>query len=735
MYGSKGGSPKWYFKASIYATNSSGAPTGTALANSTTSYPAFSITTEPTRGWFNFTFNNFTVVYGTRYAINIYPINGSDSIANYAQVGFVTSGGNWTTRRNSVSAWVTQDPTSTAIMKIFGHDYVPAGAYPQILVKVYDSYNNNSVEQFRVKLENGTTYYAYSGTAAIPVVNGNWSYNITHIYDNSTGQYFNLTGSVGGGYTWTNAPTNNTNYTKLVYPWQSQISFTGYRTILNTSVPASWYINNTLLTTSYKRLRAGSYKVVGVNSSYFNKTKYFTVTALDNKTINVTEFYNYYLRVFYRDAANDTILTDVNTTLFSPKLNRTYLNENNKTVFYFLNGYAYTLQTDPANYSVSNTTFNASTYTTPTNTTAYILHYSSNIVIMYFYDELNYSLVTENITIELISDIFSNTYYTTTGSKTVSLLAPTDYNIRYRATGYAPRNYFFTLVNGSYSLLNLTMLQLGEGENVTINLYDNLQNKIVGARIKVLKYIVPTNSFKIVDIRETNFEGQTVVYMQLNTEYYEFIVEYDKDDNGVLETILTTDPTYIYSTTINLFANLFELGFNSLFEQTGLYGVITFNSTNRNATYTFDDAAGTATQGCIYAYRLVLGERTFVNSTCASGAAGTAITKIPNVNATYELRGYIIKDSTNYFITMKTVVLGGTTVFSNDDSLFFSAVIIIAMFFLGFFAIEIGVILAGLATMILSFVGMLNVPRSVTIPIFALSLILAFIINKSRGST
>jgi len=336
------------------------------------------------------------------------------------------------------------------------------------------------------------------------------------------------------------------------------------------------------------------------------------------------------------------------------------------------------------------------------------------------------------VTIELISDLFSNSYYTSTGSKYVSLLSPTEYNIRYRADGYAPRNYFFTLLNNTYTLLNLTLLELGQGENVTVTVQDTLGNNLVGARVKVLKYIVPTNSYRLVDVRQTNFEGQTNIYMQLNTEYYIFIVEYDYDNDGDLDQVLRTDPTYIYSTAVNLKVNLLSSGFNSLFQRTGLYGVIQYDNDSRQASYTFNDGQGTASQGCLYAYKLFLGDRNLVNTSCQAGASGVINITLENVNASFELRGYVTRDAKDYFITQKYVTIGKNFIFTDNTSLFLSALIIVSMFFLGFFAIELGIIMAGFATMVLSFTGLLNLSAGVTVPVFVLSIILAYIIGKNR---
>ncbi len=719
--------------------------------------------------------------------------NGSTSSTVYMNVATLATGSNITKTGYSNGTWIFHDDTRNGVYWLYGYTYTaPPPAPPASTTKYltcfnsYELYTNNTISGVNYTLLNGT-YNNYNQSNIMAGQDGTSSTTgKAGVYVNSTSNirinnitlhasesgstvayikrgygdaYFNgvliasTTNRSGDTYIFNGGVILNANTTYSIsiddagdtYTRVNDVNpaadITGtHLKIIRTETTENFYNINEIkygvptgdytLNGSCANISNGTYSLMAESDDHFSKSLNFNVSGI-NKTHNITGFYDLLLNLILKDISNTTLTVNSVVNLTSPIINNTY-NIIGNYYFNLLTGRNYSFISLPTNYSYAN----ASYYTTVAKTEHNLLitHYTINSVALYFYDELTYDLITpDNITMEFISDDFSYTYYTTTGSKLVSLLSPAEYNIRFKADTYTPRNYFFTLVNNSYSLLNLTMLPLGEGTNVTINLYDNIGNKIVGARIKILKYIVPTNSYRIVDIRETSFEGKTVVAMQLNTEYYKFIVEFDKDGDGDLDNVLTTAPSYIYDDTINLYANIYATGFNSLFDITGLYGVITYDNTTRKASFTYDDAQGIATQGCIYAYRLLLGERTLVNSTCAVGAAGVALTTIPNVNATYEIRGYITKDTKNIFITQKIVKLGGTNVFNNPDSLLLSAFIIITFFFLGFFAAEIGVILAGLATMLLSFVGLLPIPASVTVPIFVLSLIIAFVISKNRG--
>jgi hypothetical protein len=662
-------------------------------------------------------------------------LNGSSMCVGNLNTCAAATGAHWELGHIDELAIYDYKLSAAQVAELYnsGAGYLP---YPHsvnsnIKVMAYDYMDNTSISTFTATLNNGSSISTTNGTVWFEnVAIDTYTFNVTY-----PSGYFNVT----NGET-VNVAALGINYDAYVYPWQAEISFVSSELTSGAAVTSSYYVNGTAGTNPFK-LKAGGgnyYNVLSVNASYFNKTQVFNVTALDNLTVNVTGIYNFKLNIYFRDAANNSISngtrlfvtgTDQNGYEYSLVVPNATDNGYNLTL---INGY-YNLSSLPIGYSYGNASINTTSSNEANDLNLYVYHFTTNSISFYYYDELNFTLINfTTITIELISDFFSDTYTTTTGSKYVDLLSPVEYNIRSTAAGYSPRNYFFTLENNTYNVLNLTMLPLGYGTNVTINVYDTLQNPIIGARVKILKYIVDLGSFITTDVRETNFEGQTLSLMELNSEYYKFIVEYDFDDNGVLDTVLTTDPTYIYSNTINLYINLLEGGFNELFRITGLYGVIDYDNETRIANFTYDDSDGMASGGCLYAYFLNMGEKTLINSSCVAGAANMASVTLHNITGTYELRGYITKGGSTYYLTQKYVTIGGSDVFRNNDGLLFGAILIIVMFFVGYFAIELAIILAGLATMILSFVGVLNIPASVTIPIFAISMVLAFIIGKNR---
>ncbi len=108
----------------------------------------------------------------------------------------------------------------------------------------------------------------------------------------------------------------------------------------------------------------------------------------------------------------------------------------------------------------------------------------------------------------------------------MDIITPSRYNIRYSAPGYETRTYYFTLINRTHTNLTLYLLKNTSATTVTATVYDEFDQEIESAFIKILRYDQPSNSYRIQEIVETNTQGQATFSAVLNDEYYKFIIEY-----------------------------------------------------------------------------------------------------------------------------------------------------------------------------------------------------------------
>ena len=608
--------------------------------------------------------------------------------------------------------------------------YETSSVNPNIRISAFDYYNNESINNFNLTLNNGTQYGTTNGTIYIyEVPINNYTFNATYP------DYFNVTNNVI-----IEASANGTTFNKQVYPYTAIVSFEGYELLTGSNAGIiNFTINGTTVTTNNTIILTDAlFNVTAWGGGYHAKTDLLTITKTYNESLNVSGLYEVIFNLFLRNSVNSSLSNNAtvqfNTTIDGNTYENTTANIINNYTYYTQHGH-FNFSSLPSGYALTFGNYSTEGNTTNTTINFYLPHFTTNSVSLYFYDEENYTLLKwETIYIDFISDVFSSNYSTTTGTKYVDLLSPTEYNLRYYASGYSHRTYYFTLLNNTYTSLNLTLLKLSSGSNITITVYDNLRRPLVNTdgtsvRVKMLKYIVPTNSFRLIEVLTTNYEGQTSAVVEKFTEYYKFIVEYNS------EIVLETSPTYIYDDDITLVAYTISDGFSSLFELLGLYATIGFNDNNNIVTYTFNDEQNTATQGCAYIYLLNTSTKTLVNNSCTAGAAGTLYLTIQNVTGSYEVQGYITKNGQSLYLINDYVTIGGTQAFDDADSLLWSAVLIMLIFFLGYFALELAVVLGGLAQLILSAVGLINIGLGYSIPVFIVCLVAAFMIYKRRSHT
>lgn len=373
-------------------------------------------------------------------------------------------------------------------------------------------------------------------------------------------------------------------------------------------------------------------------------------------------------------------------------------------------------------YANQNATLTASPYL---RNYTFTLKYSNTINIS-FYDEETGALITPTtVYLEAISISQSGNYSTTTGTITESFFIPDTYTLRYNALGYADSFYYLTIEDRTFNALNLTLLNTSSSSNVTLNVFDTLGNKLEGAIVKVLKYDVTNNDYDVTQILQTNFEGVAYANIVLNAEYYKFIIDYDG------ETRLTTNPTYIYGTDLTFYVPIGTQGMEDFFEEADLSGQITYNYATGLVTFTYSDLDNTASQGCLYAYTRSSYANTLVNTSCSSSSSGTVYSYAFNSSTNWWFEGVVTKGGNDY--TLSTYRVDFTTKLQESGSgAFFAFILLAVVVFIGLFSLEVAVILGAAVPLLFTITGLASFDYIVTIPIFVLGLVTAFIIGSNK---
>lgn len=370
-------------------------------------------------------------------------------------------------------------------------------------------------------------------------------------------------------------------------------------------------------------------------------------------------------------------------------------------------------------------TINNITFSQQSNYTAYMN--LSNAFRVYIRNQLDNILIDDRtVWLEFIGTNSSN-YSTTTATKFITDLAPDNYIIRYSAVNYSNAFYYFTLTNNTNTKFTIYMLPDSSTDNVTARVIDEISKKVIGAFIHVQRYDLNTNTYRTVEILQTNFEGETILHVTKNTEFYKFLVYYEGDLK------LETAPTYIYEDDITLQIQTAEDIASRFFTTQGINWDLSYNLATGNFNFDYSDATNTITSGSLYLYNVSSGGQTLYNSNSVSSASATILLNAPNISGyTYLAKAYVTIDGLDVYLGELYYSYPSEVAPDDNSKLFWIFILMVLFATLGFWDLSIAIILTPIPLLVASAIKFIPLPLYATIPIEIIAIIIVVIINK-RG--
>ena len=458
-----------------------------------------------------------------------------------------------------------------------------------------------------------------------------------------------------------------------------------------------------------------------VENYAFTLTRDATPEQAENLTVDSTGLTWAFLSWDLKPDTTGTALYFSNGTLLQNSTNLTTMNVTGLAASTSYDFYVYAWHNDSGTIYTNTTTSGENTVTATTQT--------NSSISFRFSDEETGSLITPTmVTLDLIIfDTLSSSHNTTSGVIGIDDLANGNYTFRYGADGYTTRFYFAELLNDTNIQQNLTLLNSSTGTVVTVTVRDTiLGNPVNNATVKVQKYDVGTNSFTINQIGFTNFEGETQIDVQLNTEYYKFVIEY----GGAV--VFTSDPMYVYGTTLDFYIQIESTGTEDYDTHRQISGGITFNNDTGVATLEYNDQAGVATQGCLYAYRLLTTGKALYNSSCAAGASGSTNVGVAITNGTtYLFEGYATSGGEDYLLDTYRHTYQ-TSLPDSDNGLLLGLILVVVMALIGIWSLSAAILFAGIAPVLLSVTGLISIGTGFTIPLLGLAIIIVIVLEVKK---
>lgn len=508
--------------------------------------------------------------------------------------------------------------------------------------------------------------------------------------------------------------------------FQSQARFNVYEYITNNTL-SGVTLNISGTTGEVFNLTASSFTVTASKSGYYNKDFNFTTTALTNHTFNITNLYTSLVNFSVTDGQTGSAITSYNGWVYdvTNDYNITFNSTTQYKAIASITG-SYVLWVEADGYVTNSSNRRSVTVSSGVNDFSFTLYPTKTFNVI-FLDELTGSSMSgTNINMTLTDGSTGQTVTTTAGSYLFENLSSGSYTLQYGAVNYTTRYYYFTITNNTYFNVTLYMLSNSSGASpITIEVIDEEFNNVVGAVVKALKYNASTGTYYQVTTGQTDDQGETILYLFKNTEFYKFIVQY----NGV--TVRTTDPAVIINDNILIPISISTNLLDDFFTWANYDASLTFNSATDNFRFTYNDVTGAIeTQACLKVYKLNFNAtEVLYNSTCSTSSAATILVGVtPTNGTTYVARAYY--DTTQ--VAMLSQEYSESTI---PSQLGWLLQLLLTIAFAGAAAWDVSLLPVGLgASLILGkSLGLFSLPWSVVAGIMVIAIIISMIINKNKG--
>lgn len=580
-----------------------------------------------------------------------------------------------------------------------------------LTIQAVNGANGSNINTFNATVSQGSTTYnlnTSSGTITIEL-NSTFLANITLFGSNFLNTYPVLNWNVSMSFSG--------------YLWESEARFNGSEIYTNTSITGFTvygpYGSND---SSPPRLYFddGTYSLNATKSLYQDSTLSITQTELENAT--ETFIFYKFVNITAIDGKTGARISGLNVTVINTGIGLNYNNYTTGNELLIPVAASGTWNFTVLNNSYAPNVGNSQLMTVNASSSAIInlvfTLYTTNSFDITFLDEASLEVInTTTIRLDLISDLYSNNYSTSTGLLYIDALTPETYTFRYYGAGFQPRLSTFTLTEDTYN--EITLYLLSGGENVSIYVYDQNLDPLESATVKIYRYSTASNSYILVNTINTDFEGKAVVNLQLSSEFYKFFIYY----NGDLKK--ETAGAYVTGTEISFEINIGETVAPDFYNVQDLNGYLSFNDATRNFRFYYQDPNLAVTQGCLYVYTTGIGGETLYNSSCSASTSALILVNIANVTGQrYLAKGYVTIDGKQSLFSSLSYTFKEASKFGSLGIL----IIIILTLIFGFVAIwdiQTGLILMPLPTVIgsLPAVNWINIQ-----PAFAIGLEIIFIL-------
>jgi hypothetical protein len=227
----------------------------------------------------------------------------------------------------------------------------------------------------------------------------------------------------------------------------------------------------------------------------------------------------------------------------------------------------------------------------------------------------------------------------------------TDAVMQYTAPGYQTRSYYLFNVTMSNvtQTINLYQLNTSISAYTTTNTYDLANGRYLpGSFVSMLRYYPQTNSYSVVEVEQSDSNGNAIFSVVPYNTFYKFLVTYNgktyiPSQYGFGSTISAGTlplPIFISNQLLTTLAGIYNVG-----------GKVTCNKTSVTCSFTWNDYNGLVQTGLLQVFRVNGWGKTLIfNNTLDAPAGSLVYTITEDYNgSTYLALGSIETTTTNSF--------------------------------------------------------------------------------------
>ena len=449
-----------------------------------------------------------------------------------------------------------------------------------------------------------------------------------------------------------------------------------------------------------------------INLSITNNITSTLVPYTEIRAFNQSSQTIYNFTIEYSGSGTAGSVTTTNGVAYAPLFNGTY--EVNLTSAYNGN----------INYTAQSVNLTPNPYLQSYNFTSSSY---ANTFLIYFYDEINNTLITGiNISAYVTGNLYSYNFTTTTGVVNQSFVYPGSYIITATAPGYDQRQQYAVLVNESVVTVIFYMLPVSYSDLVLTTVYNTNSRKVSDALIYMQKKNLSGTNYYTVESCWTNSLGQCLLRAELYDTTYKFLIYY----GGVLK--FNSNDTQISSTSINFIIDTGGNAINQVINNAQIRGSVTNNT--GYFYFSYDDRSGTIQSACLEVSRRVGSATTINSTTCSTNTTGVlSAPYYDSLNDEWIGKGYVITSGgTQQVIDVASVVTSAwKTVFGRTGLYYFGFLLLGTMIFAGLFHPAAALLMAGVGVFVMNALGFISVGMAASISLFILVAIYIVVVKKS----